>query len=117
MNGTKNALAVVVFYATTRIIGCRRLTATYFTVATPTAAKERMSSGQLGSARRGEWVSRVTYYHLSELIMCGQPGHRAPGAMPGEVEPFRRTQTNLFRGWHAGKVPKDDKRGSDPEWC
>ena len=68
-------------------------------------------------SEKGEWASGVTYYHLSELILCGQPGHRAPGMMPGEVVPFRRTQINQFRGWHAGKVPKDDKRGSDPEWC
>ena len=63
----------------------------------------------------GEWVSEVTYYHLSELLMSGQPGYRAPGTMPGEVEPSRRTKRNRFRGWHAGRVPKDEERDVDPD--
>ena len=66
----------------------------------------------------GEWEDEsIAFCHLSELLLCGQPGYRGPGMMPGEVEPIQRKKRNLFRGWQAGRVPRNVGKGTEPEHC
>ena len=66
----------------------------------------------------GEWENEsIAFCHLSELLLCGQPGYRGPGMMPGEVEPIQRKKRNLFRGWQAGRVPRNVGKGTEPEHC
>ena len=53
---------------------------------------------------QGEWKSDVSYYHLSELIFCGQPGYRATGRMAGNVDPVRRREGKIKRKTRATLV-------------
>ena len=62
-------------------------------------------------------VRGLGMHNIAELLLCGQPGYRGPGMMPGEVEPIRRTKRNLFRGWHAGRIPRNIGKGVEPEHC